>query len=434
MSEGLEVIGKVLEQQSRAAFHEIDADMLMDNESEVYNFVREHYREFRELPLVDTVEDETGIQIPPTEEALDFYKGRLEDRYLFNSFHPHMSAAREHMAEHSMVDMMTDLEAMLQLGRRVHTRNRLLLPREMNDIVFQKYAHTKQTGIVPGYTTGYREIDDHTMGHQDGDLNVLVSRMGMGKTYILLKDLLEIQDSGAVGLLVSMEMPLDQLGRRIHYMRTGINTKAILAGQLDWYQERALMESKEVVDSWRNIHLYNANMVGTVEDIEGMVSRVNPDIVLIDGLYLLKSRFLGNRNVDRNQNIAHVTDELKVMASNIDRPVFATTQFNRQAGKGGKFGSLENLGFTDTLAQHGSLVWALKSGDNPHQRIIEGLKAREGGTGSLRINYVFPPDGRKNFDAIEWFVPDTEEEEDRPRRRRRRSEPNMAYMNSGASR
>ena len=424
------VLGKILEQGSRSALRDLDPELLNENETTVHTYIREHIRRHRELPLIETVEDETGIGIPETDEPLSFYNEKLEDRFLFNSLKPGLQSLRENMKDHDMEQALEAAEQMSRVGRRRLRRRQLATPAEVNESVLRQYQQTKIEGIVPGLTTGYQEIDDRTLGHQNGDLNILVARMGVGKTMIALRNLLAVQETDALGLVVSMEMPLDQLGRRIHMLRTGINSKAILAGRLSWYEERRFLDSMEVVDNWNNVYLYNGNMVGTVADIEDLCGQLNPDWILVDGMYLLKSASVDKRNVDRNMNVSYVTDELKQLASVTNRPIFATTQFNRQAGKGGRFGSLETLGFSDTMAQHGSLVWALKHGDTPRERIMEGLKAREGGLGNLRIDYIIPPEGQLSFDAIEWFVPEDDEEET-PRRRRRRQQgsgPNLDYM------
>ena len=431
MSDGLLVIGKILENGAREALREIDPELLEENEVGVLRSVRTHIRRHRELPTIETVEDDTGIAIPPTPEPLSFYIEKLEDRYLFNELKPGMAQLRQNMKDHEMHDAVATVEGMARVGRMLRRDRQLVTPQEMNDIVMRQYEQTRIDGIVPGLTTGYTDIDQRTLGHQNGDLNVIVARMGVGKTMIALRNLLKMQEDDANVLFVSMEMPIDQLGRRIHSLRTGINSKAILAGRLDWYEDRRMRESVDAVATWNNVHLYNANMIGTVDDIEDLAAQLNPDAIFIDGMYLLKSQQYGSRNTDRNMNVAYVTDEAKRLAVVVNRPVIATTQFNRKAGEGGKFGNLETLGFTDTLAQHGSLVWALKHGDTPLERIMDGLKAREGGVGNLRVNYVLPPDGAMNFEAIEWFVPEAEDE-DQPRRRRRRrqdSGPNLDYMN-----
>jgi hypothetical protein len=64
------------------------------------------------------------------------------------------------------------------------------------------------------------------------------------------------------------------------------------------------------------------------------------------------------------------------------------------AGKGGKDGSLETIGYTDAIGTHSSVVVAIKDGptENPRaSRMMDILKGREGEHGSFPINFRFAP-------------------------------------------
>jgi hypothetical protein len=69
-------------------------------------------------------------------------------------------------------------------------------------------------------------------------------------------------------------------------------------------------------------------------------------------------------------------------------------QYNRQAGKDGKDGSLENIGFTDAVGMHSSVVAGLRHGPstNPKDsRALDFMKGREGESGVVNIHFKFAP-------------------------------------------
>lgn len=95
--------------------------------------------------------------------------------------------------------------------------------------------------------------------------------------------------------------------------------------------------------------------------------------------------------VDRFQNIAYVLDDIKQLTIIHERPVVGTTQFGRKAGKGGKKGDTENIGFTDTIGTHASIICSAKHMGSNNKRTIDILKGREGEEGEYDINYSFSP-------------------------------------------
>jgi hypothetical protein len=55
---------------------------------------------------------------------------------------------------------------------------------------------------------------------------------------------------------------------------------------------------------------------------------------------------------------------------------------------------MENIGYTDAIGTHSSIVVGIKEGRPPYQdsrRILELMKGREGERGEFDINYNFAP-------------------------------------------
>ena len=94
-----------------------------------------------------------------------------------------------------------------------------------------------------------------------------------------------------------------------------------------------------------------------------------------------------------------------------NKPIVVTTQMNRDAGAGGKSGSLETLGYSDAIGTHSSIVMQIKPWPHyatcglPHfvhaeARVIETLKGREGPIPPFGIVYK-PP---QHFERIHSAV------------------------------
>ena len=93
-------------------------------------------------------------------------------------------------------------------------------------------------GALTGLSTGFRDLDDMTMGFQPGDLIIVAGRPSMGKTSFAMN----IAESAVIAgekpvLVFSMEMPADSLIMRMLSSLGRIDQTKIRSGQLadeDW--------------------------------------------------------------------------------------------------------------------------------------------------------------------------------------------------------
>lgn len=134
-------------------------------------------------------------------------------------------------------------------------------------------------------------------------------------------------------------------------------------------------------------------MNAKVDAITALCQEYGPDIVFIDGVYLLRPTDI-SRSANRTEKVTAVFDEIRAVNLDMRRPFVVSTQFNRQAGKGGKEGTLENIGYTDATGTHSSQIIALKDGPTANvrdSRLFDLLKGREGEWGTVAINFKFAP-------------------------------------------
>lgn len=404
MSEPLKLIGAVLRHNATASIRELDDELFIGEEEQVWNWVRDHYRNYQRLPQVQTVEENCGVEIPETPETVDFYRHRVENLRLYRDVRPMFNDLRSVLGDmdaEGIRDTVNRMQAACQMRTgREDLREIEELDRDL-DRLYRERALTGQYG-GDGILTGWQHIDEDTQGYQNGDLVTWVARPEMGKTYLWLKQVLHSWRVGRSGLVVSMEMALIALGARMLGMRSGINPRNIRSGRISTYAlpryELAINNPEGVPDLW----FYAGNFAKNVADIEALAVEKAPDAIWIDGAYLLRP-VKSSRVAGRYENIAYVIDELKAMAIRLNRPVIITTQLGRGAGEKGAKASLETIGYTDAIGTHSSLVYAIKpwrchkdnrinSYERPkNYRVIETLKGREGESGMFPINYKFSP-------------------------------------------
>lgn len=211
-------------------------------------------------------------------------------------------------------------------------------------------------------------------------------------TYVMLHQARMAWECGYNVLVVTMEMTIKQITRRLAAMQAGINPDYIRKGTLSVYARRRLDACIATLAGTERFRLFSGGMRKRTSDVELLIQEYRPDIVFIDGVYLMQPE--SKRSMQKIEKVSEVFDNLKQMTLAHNVPVIVTTQFNRQAGKKGKDGSLENIAFTDAISTHSSLVVSLSEGDAPMQRtqrVATFLKGREGESGKHTINFSFAP-------------------------------------------
>jgi replicative DNA helicase len=392
MSDGLDYLASILDTESAHELRRTDRALFLDDEIPVYDFVRTHYRNYGELPRRETVRSNTRTSLPEVDERLEYYRQRVSDRKLYNDVRDYFPNIREAMQQNNMEEVVRAIE---HLHRLTRTETSVDDVRQINQTVataLREYRTRQQNPGLTGIPTGWRGFDAITGGYQDADLVAWVARMGMGKTYLLLKQAIAAWETRHRVMFVSMEMSLSQITNRFLGMQANVNPNFIKAGALSSRAYQRIARYVEGMASVENMIFVAGSFKKKTTEIEMLAQEIQPDAIYLDGAYLLKPEDAGR--AQRYERIAQVFDDLAAIRVRLGTPLVFTTQFSKQAGKRGKEGSLESIAFSDAVAMHCSLVVGIKEGRNPYQktrRRIEFMKGREGEQGEKTVNYNFTP-------------------------------------------
>ena len=190
-------------------------------------------------------------------------------------------------------------------------------------------------------------------------LVIIGSRPGMGKTTVAL-DLLRDSAilSGKTALFFSLELSLAELRGRLLAAQTNIDLDKIVNGGLSAAEQTDLWEAGE--------ELKNANIV--VQDVrepslellrERCLSQKNTpeglDIVFVDYLQLMSAS--KGVSADRREAVRTLSDGLKLLADELERPVVVLSQLNRDVVKrSDKTPVLTDLSASSSLEQNADMI------------------------------------------------------------------------------
>ena len=187
-----------------------------------------------------------------------------------------------------------------------------------------------------GVNTGFTRLDKITNGLQKSDFIVLAARPGVGKTTIGM-NIIEHAAlvDGRVCAVFSLEMPRIQLAQRLLCSYARVSMSKALAGELSqndwkklWKASAELKKAKIYIDDSSKIT--PAEILSKCRRLKARKERL--DIIMIDYIQLMGS---GEKRTEENrqQEIANITRNLKIMAKELDVPVLALSQLRRISSK-----------------------------------------------------------------------------------------------------
>ena len=259
----------------------------------------------------------------------------------------------------------------------------------------------KNGGATRGLKTGFYQIDKATNGLQKSDMIIIAARPGVGKTSLAMNIVTNAAlDSKAKCAVFSLEMGREQLAQRMLFSVANVSMAKALRGDLNesdwakiWKAEKKLKEADIFIDD---------NAMNTPNQVLSKCRKLKRekglDLIAIDYLGLMKS----DEKTDNRQNeVASISRQLKILAKEINVPVLVLCQLNRSVeqrdnGKPGK-PVLSDLRESGSIEQDADTVWFIhrdmsakeiaedKTGSYTAELII--AKFRNGQPGSVYIGW-----------------------------------------------
>jgi len=218
-------------------------------------------------------------------------------------------------------------------------------------------------------------------------------------------------NQGKVPLFVSMEIKPLQIAQRLLAIQAQLPAKELrdaklTSPQLKHMKSLLMKTAKGEVP----FHIVDGNLTANVGDIYALTRQLKPDLVIIDGAYLLQHP----TERDRFKRVAENADLLKKQIADL-APTITSWQFARppklQKGQKKTPQTLDDIGYSDAIGQHSSLALALQqpeSAETMKQRVVSIIKGRNGEEGSFNVNWNF--EWTTDFSEVMPDHPDNNEE------------------------
>ncbi len=204
-------------------------------------------------------------------------------------------------------------------------------------------------GGVYGWKTLWRELDERTYGLKKGDLVVVAGRPKTGKTWFMLLLAIRAWKSGAKIIFFSEEMPQVQILKRVIAIMSGIGYDRLRRGKIS---ESEFNKVNDLLNSINSDRFLISDRIYKLRDIEAVTRKNRPDIIFLDGVYLVSSKASVENLYEK---VSLVCVRLKEIAKEEGLVVVVSTQFHKKLRRGKK-GEVENLAFSDFTGMTADLV------------------------------------------------------------------------------
>ena len=255
-------------------------------------------------------------------------------------------------------------------------------------------AAAKRKDHITGLPSGFRHLDALTAGFHPGDLVICAGRPGMGKTAFALNLAINACRARQAAVAVfSLEMPNEQLTRRLLCSEAGIDGNRMRTGRLTREDWPALAKAAGELS---NLPIWMDDTPAiSVLELRAKARRLRVDhnlaLVVVDYLQLMRS---GTKTDSREQEISEISRSLKALAKELRIPVMALSQLNRGVetrGTKDKRPQLSDLRESGAIEQDADTILfiyrdELYNPDSPDKGIAEIIigKQRAGPTGTVK--------------------------------------------------
>jgi replicative DNA helicase len=253
-----------------------------------------------------------------------------------------------------------------------------------------------RTSILVGQSTGLAGLDRLTGGFQGGQLIILAARPAMGKSALGVQIARHIAEtSGGYVPLLSYEMGASEITTRMLSTALGYDLLKLRNGDIPAGMERdTAIAAQKMAELPMLIDDNPPETIGGVRSAMRRLARRGPvSAIVIDYLQLMSGESrIANEN--RTQEVSEISRGLKRLATELNVPVIALSQLNRQLEqRPNKRPGLSDLRESGSLEQDANAVLFLyrdavyNPSSDPAAAELIIAKQRNGPLGVVRLRF-----------------------------------------------
>jgi replicative DNA helicase len=365
----------------------------------IWDFILDHAREYRQAPSAEALGRKFGDWRPEeTNEPLQYFIDQIKERARYNMI---LDALNNGIAKAMEArDANGAQKVLFELASKLNTEVNVSDDINLADFVEELmaiYEHREKHLGVDGIAFPWDLANDATGGMHGKELITIAAKSGVGKTWFEIVLMVFMAMQGYKCLFISKEMDAPPLATRT--VATGLKFpyQELRTGRLGEFGKKAYFD--KLVDDTERLWMQNivisadASAGDTLLAIRTKIEEHNPDIIIIDGAYLIEGE--GESEWVKTKTI---TRGLKQMTRVLNKPIAISNQLNRTVKKGKK-ADQDNLAYGASFYNDSDVVIFLYQSEEQAEvkkMVVHFDKVREGKGPTLLLNW--------DFDAMDFSM------------------------------
>jgi len=363
--------------------NQISSKYLSGRYKKAFKFIQQYQTQYGKVPSIETFKKKfPNIELAQingeysTGETMQFWCDQLREKKKHNTI---VDALDEVLVK---INEDLDTEGAYALLKKLvlQVENELVLSDriKINEDTYKRkedYKKRQKSGGMTGIPSFIDEWDKLLGGYNNGELITFMGYTGTGKSWLEIIQAVQQAKNGYRVLFFTTEMSTKMVFRRIDAVWNSLNYTRFRKGQLLPDEEKRYFQYLEEMENTPDdeVMLVVEQATGGVSQISAKIDQYNPDIVYIDGAYLLEDEEGEEDNWAGMVRIWRGLHRL-CLAKNI--PIVVTTQSKDEQGA-----SLKSMSFAKAIANESDVVAVLEQDEqmkNDKEIMLKPLKIREG--------------------------------------------------------
>ena len=368
----------------------------------MFQYIQDYKLNFGEFPTLRVIKsrfplfrfdtyEKDGLKIIGTDEPMLFWCEEVRKKMKHNTIAQTMAKALDNMEDMNTEEAYDKIKSLVLEVEDNIIESSMTNITENSEDRKARYLKNKETKGMLGIPMGIDMLDFYLKGMQNEQLITIMSKTGVGKTFLLTMIATNAMLNNYRGIFYTTEMSPAMIRDRnevLLYKQTvgDISYSRFKSGSLTAKEQENYFDFLDnILPKLEPMYLdVAAGVSGIVSDIE----LLQPDFVVIDSAYLMPD----DRGAkDDWLRVAHITRDLHNVAGSKHIPIIISVQADSNSNvKTGP--ELGNAKYAKAIEEDSDVVMSMfqsaeMRGDK--QMLIKILKNREGGINNITMNWDF---------------------------------------------
>lgn len=369
-----------------------------DTYRRVYEYLLRHFNEYGSSPDAEVV----GRAFPnatwePSSQPLDYFIDQMRARRKRTILVDALSDASQYVRADDDPDALDKMEHAIHDGlirARLETAtsydvNFMDSSAVIDQLLTERAANP---GYLRGISTGFDGIDYVTGGLQPEQLITLIGTPKSFKSATELYMAWAAHRQAKTPLFIGFEMSNVEQGDRLLSLLSGVSLNEIMHGTYSPKQQAKIVRAVRIREEMQPFVLSSdITSATTVSGVQAKIQEYHPDVVFIDGAYLMDPS--GNFDRGSPQALTDITRSLKRLAQQQRIPIVITTQALLARSKTGL--TLSSIGYSSSFAQDSDVILGVERTDRENE---PDLKA----AALVKFHVIASRSGPRREVFLEW--------------------------------